>query len=178
MKQRKIYTGGAEGTDLYAEAIGRIKGIKVSVLTFSGHRTVASPANLVLLNSYLLEEGWEQVKKTNRVLNRNIEHLSRYTKNLLARNWHIIERAEVIYAFSEIENKKEGIVKGGTGWGVMMAIQEEKPLYVYNTNDNMWYFWDDGFQLIDPPIDEHETIAIIGTRKINQSLKNAMFFLV
>lgn len=73
--------------------------------------------------------------------------------HLCQRNWIPTRNASGIYAISYIlqpgqkdlqgrENRTfKETVAGGTGWAIEMAIQMDKPVFVFDMNLNIWFYW-------------------------------------
>ena len=113
----------------------------------------------------IFQKELKKVELANDILKR--KNYKRYI-NLLARNWCQVKYSDCVYAISEIKNN---IVVGGTGWGVAMAINENKPVYVFCQKKDKWYFWNDGkFEFcLTPTLTKH--FAGIGSRKIKENGK-------
>jgi predicted class III extradiol MEMO1 family dioxygenase len=76
--------------------------------------------------------------------------------NYIIRNWMQVKNADAIYAIGTIKQPGENasdkinetriaaipIVKGGTGYAVQMAINEGKPVYVFDGTKEGWYVYD------------------------------------
>lgn len=74
----------------------------------------------------------------------------------IIRNWMQVKNADAIYAIGTIKQPGENasdkigetriaaipIVKGGTGYAVQMAINEGKPVYVFDGTKEGWYVYD------------------------------------
>jgi hypothetical protein len=74
----------------------------------------------------------------------------------IIRNWMQVKNADAIYALGTIKQPGENasdkagetriaavpIVKGGTGYAVQMAINEGKPVYVFDGTKEGWYTYD------------------------------------
>ena len=54
-----------------------------------------------------------------------------YTLQLLQRNYQIAKKAHTLYAFGILEQDKKR-VKGGTGWTVQLAMDQGKPVYLFD----------------------------------------------
>ena len=79
-------------------------------------------------------------------LGRNLSHMSRYTKNLLARNYWIVRDPAAVYAFGQFEDPMNPrTLKGGTGWSVQLAIEIMKAvkifkvIFVYDMYHKAWF---------------------------------------
>lgn len=107
----------------------------------------------------------------------------------LIRNWSQVKHSDAVFAIGHIVNKGDRIfpnqkndtriaqqpaVTGGTGYAVEMAIQADKPVYVYDQVRKQWYSNVDGkWSKSDIPT-LTRNFAGIGTREINQDGINAI----
>lgn len=133
------YSGGAKGADIVFEQECISKGISVVAFTFKGH--TSNSTNKYILSQEKLDTAFEHVKIANKTLKRNIYNISPYVKNLLCRNWYQVLMSDAIFAVSEL-NDNYTIVMGGTGWCVMMAIDNNKPVFVFDQNLELWFEYD------------------------------------
>jgi hypothetical protein len=167
-KQYACHTGGAAGSDLIFEVESLKKGFNVKSYSFKGHNTKSN--NRVVLSEEELKEGFEHIKKTNKRLNRNILNAAPYTKNLIARDWFQVKNADAIFAIGNIETPST--VAGGTGYACSCAVDNKKPIYFFEQNDNQWYYYDyqsDKFEIYESVPKLTENFAGIGTRDINDN---------
>lgn len=177
------YSGGAIGSDLMFELIGEKYGVKTVAYSFYGHNT--SSKNKWVLSENQLLDGFTHVEIANKSLKRNITNLSSYVKKLLCRNWFQVRESDCIYAIGKLKSDHE--VLGGTGWAIQMSIDNDKPIYLFEQNENCWYKYIKGgdtgndrfasngkFEKISyiPPLTEN--FAGIGTRELNENGKNAI----
>ena len=124
--------------------------------------------------------------KANKILSR--WGIEKYM-NLLARNWAQLKYSDEIFAIGNIvdpgKKSKKGYlskskiqtVGGGTGYACSMAIQNNKPLYVFDQDLSKWFRWSystHSFIEIDPPKISSNNFAGIGTREINDNGINAI----
>ena len=102
--------------------------------------------------------------------------------NLLARNWAQVKYSDEVFAIGTIvEPGKKGpkdyynkseyqVVSGGTGYAVQMAINNGKPVYVFDQDKDKWFRWSyTSLKFIE--VTKHlkisyENFAGIGTREI------------
>ena len=80
-----ICTGGAVGTDSIAEQCARELGMNIEVMIPPDH--VRAKTITPLSQSMLEKEAEPFLNAAAQSLGRNLSHMSRYTKNLLARNY-------------------------------------------------------------------------------------------
>ncbi len=184
MKYKTCHSGGASGSDIEFEKLSIKHDMKVNAYSFKEHNTHSN--NRIILDNDEIREGWEKAKKAAKSLKRNTYNLSPYVKKLLARNWFQVKNSNTIFAIGNILNPGEQgkripnktnkqIVDGGTGYAVEMSIQHNKPVFVFNQNDNKWYKWTyNQFREIDYIPELTENFAGIGTRELSVEGLNAI----
>lgn len=158
------HSGGAVGSDSYWGAIGEKYGV-VSEHYYHGKKT---PNGNHLITEDEFNEGKEHVMKANETLHRKPEAYM----DLLARNYAQVKNADAIFAVGHLKN---GIVDGGTGWAVQMAIDDNKPVYVYDQTRKQWFSNINGqWQVFSGIPKLTKNFAGIGTRELNQDGKDAI----
>jgi hypothetical protein len=170
---KTCHSGGATGADLIFELESIKRGYKVVSYSFEGHNTKSK--NTLILTPNQIKEGFEHIKIANKRLNRNISNSSSYVKNLISRDWFQVKNSDAIFAIGIRDTEKT--VKGGTGYAVSCAVDNKKPIYFFEQNDNQWYYFDyedDMFQIYEGIPKLTENFAGIGTREINQNGINAI----
>jgi len=142
------HSGGAVGSDTYFETIGDNYGVKTRAYSYKTkyHTT----ENKVEISDTDYEEGIKEITKANRILNRYGIHKF---MNLLARNWTQVKYSDEIFAIGIIvEPGKKGskgfynksefqVVDGGTGYACMCAVNNNRPLYVFDQEKDKWFRW-------------------------------------
>lgn len=108
-----------------------------------------------------------------------------YNGKLVRRNWLQVKNADAIFAIGSIVNSlergrsglnysKHAVVDGGTGYAVQMAINNNKPVHVFDQDKGKWFTWKDGNFVEEPSPILTEKFAGIGTRQINDSGRAAI----
>lgn len=129
------HSGGAKGADTAWDELGAELGV-VSEHYYYGDKT---PNGNHPISREAFLEGRERVLLANRTLARNPD---RYM-SLLARNWMQVKNADALYAIGHFAPGGHGIVDGGTGWAVQMAIDAgDKDVFLFDQNSCRWYQWD------------------------------------
>lgn len=158
------HSGGAVGSDSYWGEIGYKYGVK------SNHyyHGVKTPHGNVEITQQQFEEGKQHVMKANQTLHRRPEkYLS-----LLSRNYQQVRNSDAIFAIGTLKN---GIVDGGTGWAVQMAIDDNKPVFVYDQVRKQWYTNQNGkWSILNETPTLTKNFAGIGTRQLNEFGKRAI----
>ena len=69
-----------------------------------------------------------------------------FVRDLLARNWFIVDAAKVIYAYAHFEDDSLTTVEGGTGMTVQMCVDHNrdypnmwKDVFVFDESRQKWY---------------------------------------
>ena len=162
------HSGGAIGSDSYWGKVGEKYGVKSNHYYAENSKT--PNGNTVVSKKDLLEAD-QHLKKANETLKRKFPTSKDYVNNLLRRNWQQVKNSDAVFAVSTI---KDNIVEGGTGWAVQMAIDNGKPVYVFDQNTNMWYkYINKTWVKIDTPI-LTKNFAGIGTRNLSKEGKKAI----
>lgn len=171
------HSGGAEGSDSHWGEVGERYGVK-SNHYYHGNKT---PMGNTLQSEEDFKEGVQKAKTAAQSMERVWK--DSYT-NLMARNWNQVKYSDSIFAIGHIvkkgeKNKKGYLVKatqvdGGTGYAVQMAINEGKPVYVFDQERGKWYKningkWSESEVPVLTP-----NFAGIGTRDINEAGKKAI----
>lgn len=130
------HSGGCSGADMAWELAGDEYGIKTIAYSFHNHRHQGKHPKI--LNRDELEEGYNACRKADETLKRNFEKIRYpYVRNLMARNWFQIKNSDEVFAIAKTMTNK--IVEGGTGWAVQMAIDNRKPVWVYDQANKHWW---------------------------------------
>lgn len=167
------HSGGCSGADITWETEGLKYGVKTISYSFWNHNQ--NGRNQKILTVEELKEGFQHVLKANETLKRKPDTQPQYVQNLLNRNWFQVKNSEALFAIGKFANKR--IVDGGTGWAVQMAIDEGKPVFVFDQNENVWkkfaYDLNEFGQLyVIPKLTVN--FAGVGTRDINENGKKAI----
>ncbi len=175
------HSGGALGSDTMWAQIGEQYGV-TSNHYYSGERSqYNSPNGNVEITQQDYEEGRYKVAEAAKA-NWGYQYATMKDSRLI-RNWAQVKYSDAIYAIGNLiqsgqkafpDQKNDSrvalhkMVTGGTGYAVEMAIQEGKPVYVFDQQTNKWY------KNIDGEWSESETptltqnFAGIGTRNISE----------
>ena len=167
------HSGGCPGADITWEIEGNKYGVKTIAYSFYNH--VQEGKNQKILTIEELNEGFEHVKIASVGLKRNLNIAYPYVRNLLCRNWYQVKNGETIFAIGMFIDTKR--VKGGTGWAVQMAIDNKKPIFVFDQENNKWNNFNynkQEFEVTNYIPKLTENFAGVGTREINENGINAI----
>lgn len=165
------WSGGARGADTEWKRIGEKYGIS--------RTRDFRPEDLDKLTPEQLDEVEWAYQEAFRYLGRRELAEDTPAGKLVRRDYLQAKKADAVFAISEIvqpgqkgskgftNNMPYPIVEGGTGYAVTMAIQMDKPVYVFDQNEKQWYKWEGNtFIRVDTPI-LTRNFAGIGTQRIN-----------
>ena len=170
------HSGGAVGSDTEWEIIGQEFGVKTKAYSYK--TTKHESVNKVEISEEDYKEGVEEINKANKWLNRYGIH--KYM-NLLARNWSQVKYSDEVIAIGYIVKKGEknpkgyynkgkyDMVDGGTGYACQMAINHQRPVYVFDQIRDKWFRWSYSslcYMECKCPKITHQNFAGIGTREI------------
>ena len=134
-------TGGAPGADqlFYECAVGA--GHSALHYTFMAHHkavkklghshTILQQEELEIADIFLREV------RSKFLIKRVFPTQYPYANNLLRRNHWIVKDADTVYAVSVFD--EDGLIAGGTAWGVYMSIIANKLVNVFDQNRGQWY---------------------------------------
>lgn len=173
------HSGGAIGSDTVFEKEGEKYGVKTKAYSYNT-KSHTSP-NKVEISKEDFEEGVSEINKANKHIGRFGIH--KYM-NLLARNWAQVKYSNQIFAIGIIvdpgkkspkgyySKSKIQTVDGGTGYAVMMGINHQKPVFVFDQIKEKWFKWSYNsmsfVELNYIPKIETQNFAGVGTREINE----------
>ena len=136
-----------------------------------------TPTGNAEISEHDILEGQKKVTIAARQMGR-IATTHQVRQELLIRNWSQVKYADSIFAIGTILSigdemnygKKALIrqVKGGTGYAVQMAINENKPVYVYDQIRKSWFKNINGIWNASEVPTLTTNFAGIGTRQINK----------
>lgn len=180
------HSGGAIGSDTAWDEIGREFGMVNNKHYWTLEKTPNGNTEISRLD---YEEGrFESAKAAKR--NFGYQYAAMKDSRLI-RNWSQVKHSDAVFAIGTIAQVGERVfpkqsndtrlatnptVTGGTGYAVGMAINHNKPVYVFDQNKNQWYTWNkeqNNFIETDTPT-LTKNFAGIGTREINENGKQAI----
>lgn len=171
------HSGGCKGSDIEWENECAKYGIPTISYSFGKHSQYGR--NQVILTDEQLQEGWEQVLKCEKPIKRSLYNVkyNPYVKNLLCRNWFQVKNSQEIYAVGRLILGEDRLVDGGTGWAVQMAINNHKPVWLFEQVLNCWMiFYSAKHRFVEVNSIPHlvNNFAGIGTRQILDNGKEAI----
>jgi len=156
-----LFSGAANGAEAAFGAAAERHGIDEVNFTFAGHKDARTRGLRVLTHEELLQ-GDVSLVYVSKLMHRRYHDTTAF-KRVLQSIWHQVNNGQEIYVVGKI--LEDGTVKGGTGWGAEFAKFCNKPLFVFDQDQDGWFTWGgkswDGIQA---PIIGHRHFTGTGTR--------------
>ncbi len=174
-----LHSGGAIGSDHQ----WGIQGADYGVIPYHYYLGEPTPYGNTRISEADAIEGLGKATVAARQMGR-IEPNQFIRNHLIIRNWCQVKYAEAVFAIttmlpvgSLLDYGKTALIrqgKGGTGYAIQMAINEGKPVFVFDQERQDWFFHNhDGWRRSFVPT-LTENFAGIGTRQINKFGVNAI----
>lgn len=170
-----LFSGGAAGAEAEFGACAERHGVEEVNFTFDGHK-LARSRGIRMLNHEELQAGDVSLEYVSRLMHR------RYTdaptiRKILQTIWYQVNHGQEIYVIGTVLD--DGTVQGGTGWGAEFAKLCNKPLYVFDQEQDAWFKWSGSEwqqerSAADLPIITHPHFTGTGTRTLKANGKAAI----
>jgi len=169
-----LFSGGAPGAEAAFGAVAERNGVEEVNFTFDGHK-IDRRRGVRMLNHEELQAGDVSLEYVSRLMHR------RYTdaptiRKILQTIWYQVNSGQEIYVVGTVLD--DGTVQGGTGWGAEFAKLCNKPLFVFDQNQNAWFAWTDSdWQrrgTSEAPVITHVHFTGTGTRTLQDNGRAAI----
>jgi len=166
-----LFSGAAKGAEEAFGIAAERHNIEEVNFTFEGHND-ARTRGIRLLTQAELMQGDVSLTYVGRLMNRKFTDTPLFRK-ILQSIWHQINIGQEIYVVGHI--LKDGTVKGGTGWGAEFAKLCNKPLFVFDQDEDGWYRWTgETWKAESTPTITHNRITGTGTRVLKPNGASAI----
>ena len=166
-----LFSGGAAGAEAAFGEAAEKHGIEEVNFTFEGHKSERKRGIRVLTGEEL-QRGDVSLTYVSKIMNRRYPDAALIRK-VLQTIWYQVNNGQEIYVVGKI--MEDGTVRGGTGWGAEFAKLCNKPLFVYDQDQEKWFSWvKDCWVAIDPPTIHHNHFTGTGTRFLEKSGRQAI----
>jgi hypothetical protein len=132
-----LFSGGAPGAEAGFGACAERHGIEEVNFTFEGHK-IERTRGVRVLNHEELQNGDVSLAYVSRLMHRRFTDAPTIRK-ILQTIWYQVNNGQEIYVIGAI--LEDGTVRGGTGWGAEFAKLCNKPLHVFDQDQNSWFSW-------------------------------------
>ena len=166
-----LFSGAAPGAEATFGGCAERHGIEEVNFTFDGH-TEARRRGIRVLNHEELQAGDVSLEYVSKLMNR------RYTdsptlRKVLQTIWYQVNHGQEIYVIGVI--LPDDTVRGGTGWGAEFAKLCNKPLRVFDEEQDGWFSWTGhDWKALGVPNITHPHFTGTGTRKLRDNGRRAI----
>jgi hypothetical protein len=166
-----LFSGAAPGAESQFGATAEKFGIDEVNFSFEGHE-LSRTRGIRILNHEELKQGDISLTYASKLMNREYPKTPTFRK-ILQTIWFQINSGQEIFVIGKILDDKT--VKGGTGWGAEFAKICNKPLFVYDQDENRWFSWnkEDWISVAEPTINAPHFTGT-GTRIVKDNAKKAI----
>jgi len=133
-----LFSGGAPGAEAEFGANAEKFGLEEVNYSFEGHEIIRT-RGIKILNHEELKAGDVSLTYISKLMNREFPMTPVFRK-ILQSIWYQVNNSMEVFIIGKILDDKT--VKGGTGWGTEFAKICNKPLNVFDQEQNRWFKWD------------------------------------
>ncbi len=166
-----LFSGGATGTETCFGEMAEKYGLQEVNFSFDGHQIDRARGVRFLTNEELALKD-VSLTYVSKLMNRQYTRAPLFRKVLQSICWQVSHGQEV---FVVGEVMPDNTVKGGTGWGAEFAKICNKPLWVFDQTQKIWFKWEKEAwtKTTEPCITTH-TFTATGTRFLEPAGKEAI----
>ncbi len=166
-----LFSGAANGAEAAFGAAAERHGVDEVNFTFEGHRD-ARHRGIRVLTHEELKCGDVSLTYVSQLMHRTYKDTPLF-KKILQTIWHQVNNGQEVFVVGKVLDDKT--VKGGTGWGAEFAKLCNKPLYVFDQDEDAWHHWKGGdFESVADPVVGHVHFCGTGTRLLNEAGERAI----
>ncbi len=166
-----LFSGGAPGAEAAFGTAAENYGVEEVNFTFEGHKMERS-RGVRVLNHEELRNGDVSLSYVSRLMSRRYPDAALIRK-VLQTIWYQVNSGQEIYVVGRI--MEDGTVRGGTGWGAEFAKLCNKPLFVFDQEQNSWFRWEkDRWEKVEAPVIGHPHFTGTGTRFLEENGRKAI----
>ena len=165
-----LYHGGHKGAEAEFGKAAEAYGVTETTISFSGHKMERSK-NVEELSDEQLEKGHVSMEFVFQVMGRRFAR-GKGLRRVIYSIFHMVKQGDELFAIGAIQDDKT--VRGGTGWGVELAKLFNRPVHVYDQEQEQWFSWrSHEWQASDPRLPEG-SFAATGTRNLTEAGSKAI----
>ena len=165
-----LYSGGLRGAEAEFGINAEKKGIREVNFSFKGHQ-MDRIKDVKVLTDEELKQGDVSMTIVSQRMGRTYAQAEKI-RRVIQSIFHIVNKGHQVFAVGWIQ--PDGTVKGGTGWAVELAKFFNRPLSVFDQDQNKWFTWSGIAWEEDTPVISQNTFAGTGTRYLTNDGKKAI----
>jgi hypothetical protein len=168
--QAVLHSGGHKGAEAEFGSCAEAWGLEEVTYSFPGH-VMERSRGVVELTEAQLAQGDVSMEIVSRRMSRTYHRPGRI-RRVIQSLFHIVNEAYHVFVVGWIQ--PDGTVKGGTGWAVELAKLFNRPVSVFDQDDERWHTWQDGRWLPSEPLIPGRPFAGTGTRNLTDAGRRAI----
>ena len=194
--QYSMFSGGAKGADTEWGKVAEEFGVgSAGVEEGYGIRHIRAnemtPAHIEEAHPHVMKAGGSLSRTyPMKPHSKRSPEKTEYANNLLRRNYFQVKNADAVFAVGNLVTDRIGArkelgaypltevrgleAKGGTGWAVQMAIDQGKPVYLFDQSSGKWYTGDNHSRRVVRTPRLTPRFAGVGTRDLSKRGKEAI----
>ena len=165
-----LYSGGHRGVEAMFGECAEEWGVNEVNYSFESHK-IDRDVNIKNLSDEELERGDISMELASKMMNRTYYEKKKIRK-VLQLIFHMVNSGHQVFVVGTI--LEDNTVKGGTGWAVELAKLFNRPVYVFDQNQNKWFTWKQGEWQEEVARIQHETFCASGTRHLTPEGEKAI----
>ena len=166
----KLIHGGHKGAEAAFGRAAEKWGVPEVTLSFEGHK-MERAQNVEVLDDKELAKGLVSMEFVCLRMGRRFatgEGLRRVIQSM----FHVVVRTDELFAVGWIHD--DGMVKGGTGWGVELAKLFNRRVHVFDQDKEAWFTWKDSAWQPSEPTLGQRAFSATGTRNLSEAGQRAI----
>jgi hypothetical protein len=168
----ELFSSGLKGSEAAFGEIADKYGVKETVFTFEDHNIARAQAgNVIVLSDDDLGRGDISMEIVSTMMNRTY-YESKKIRKVLQALFHVVNRGHQVFVVGTILD--DGTVKGGTGWAAELAKLFNRPLSVFDQEEEKWFSWLEGAWQEKAPKIEFDSFVGSGTRNLSEAGRQAI----
>ncbi len=134
-----LFSGGAQGAEAAFGAAAERTASRRSTSPSTG-TPIARTRGIRVLNHEELQKGDVSLTYVSRLMHRAYPAGAPMLRKVLQSIWYQVNDGQEVYVVGKI--MEDDTVRGGTGWGAEFAKICNKPLFVFDQEQNGWFTWE------------------------------------
>ncbi len=166
----KLISGGHKGTEAEFGRQAELWQIPNTTLSYEGH-VMEHSGEIEVLNAEDLARGDVSMEFVFQRLGRRFHHRNA-VRRVIQSMFHVVTRGDHLFTAGWIQ--PDGTVKGGTGWGVELARFFNRPVSVFDQEQERWFTRKEARWQEDEPTIPDRPFSATGTRNLTEAGRAAI----
>ena len=165
-----LFSGGHRGAESEFGKLAEKWGIAEVNFSFDGH-IIERNRGVKVLEPEELDKGNVSMEIVSTRMGRKFSKVDKIRK-VIQSIFHMVNHGYYVIAIGWIQ--PDDTVKGGTGWAVELAKIFNRPISVYDQDQNQWFEWQNSQWIPQTPVITGKTFVGTGTRNLSEDGRKAI----